>query len=81
MRDTTERPESVEAGTAILVGSDNDRIVFETFRLIDDPIAYARMSRAHNPFGDGRASARIVELIAATETVRRTKWNLTRKAT
>jgi UDP-N-acetylglucosamine 2-epimerase (non-hydrolysing) len=76
MRDTTERPEGIDAGTAILVGSDNERIVFETFRLIDDPVAYARMSRAHNPFGDGRASARIVELIADAEALGWTKRSL-----
>jgi UDP-N-acetylglucosamine 2-epimerase (non-hydrolysing) len=65
MRETTERPEGIEAGTARLVGVDADRIVTETFRLLDDPEAYAAMARAHNPFGDGRASARIVELLAA----------------
>ena len=65
MRETTERPEGVEAGTARLVGTDPDRIVAETFRLLDDASAYAAMARAHNPFGDGRAAARIVELLAA----------------
>jgi UDP-N-acetylglucosamine 2-epimerase (non-hydrolysing) len=65
MRDTTERPEGVEAGTALLVGTDTDRIVREASRLLDDQAAYMRMSRAHNPFGDGRAAARIVELIAS----------------
>ncbi len=64
MRDTTERPEGVEAGTALLVGADTDRIVREATRLLDDDAAYMRMSRAHNPFGDGRASERIVDLIA-----------------
>jgi UDP-N-acetylglucosamine 2-epimerase (non-hydrolysing) len=65
MRQTTERPEGVEAGTARLVGTDADRIVAETFRLLDDPTAYDEMARAHNPFGDGRAAARIVDLLAA----------------
>jgi UDP-N-acetylglucosamine 2-epimerase (non-hydrolysing) len=65
MRDTTERPEGVDAGTAILVGSDPDRIVSEATRLLDDAQAYLRMSRAHNPYGDGRASRRIADLIAA----------------
>ena len=65
LRDTTERPEGIEAGTSILVGTDPDRIVSEASRLLDDDEAYLRMSRAHNPFGDGRASPRIVELIAA----------------
>ena len=65
MRETTERPEGVEAGTAKLVGADADRIVAETFRLLDDEAAYAAMARAHNPFGDGKAAGRIVELLAA----------------
>jgi UDP-N-acetylglucosamine 2-epimerase (non-hydrolysing) len=65
MRDTTERPEGVDAGTAILVGSDRGRIVAEASRLLDDADAYERMSRAHNPFGDGQASRRIVDLVAA----------------
>lgn len=65
MRETTERPEGVEAGTARLVGTDADRIVAETFRLLDDEAAYAAMARAHNPFGDGNSAARIVELLAA----------------
>ena len=64
MRETTERPEGVEAGTAKLVGTDADTIVAEANRLLDDPAAYAAMARAHNPFGDGKAAARIVELLA-----------------
>ena len=64
MRETTERPEGVAAGTARLVGADEDRIVHEVFNLLDDSEAYAAMARAHNPFGDGRAAARIAELIA-----------------
>ncbi len=64
MRETTERPEGVEAGTARLVGTDADRIVAEAGRLLDDEAAYAAMARAHNPFGDGRSAARIVELLA-----------------
>jgi UDP-N-acetylglucosamine 2-epimerase (non-hydrolysing) len=64
MRETTERPEGVAAGTARLVGVDPDRIVAETFRLLDDASAYAAMARAHNPFGDGQAAGRIVELLA-----------------
>lgn len=64
MRETTERPEGVEAGTARLVGTQADRIVAEAERLLDDPAAYAAMARAHNPFGDGRSAARIVELLA-----------------
>ena len=63
MRETTERPEGVAAGTALLVGTDPDRIVAEVFTLLDDKAAHARMARAHNPFGDGQASARIARLI------------------
>ena len=54
----------MEAGTSQLVGTDRDRIVSEMFRLLDDNTAYAAMSRAHNPFGDGRAAARIARIIA-----------------
>lgn len=64
MRETTERPEGVAAGTAKLVGTHADRIVAETERVLDDEAAYAAMARAHNPFGDGRSAARIVELLA-----------------
>ena len=66
MRETTERPEGVEAGTARLVGTDADRIVAEAERLLDDERAYAAMSRAHNPFGDGKSAGRIVELLASS---------------
>ena len=66
MRETTERPEGVAAGTAKLVGTDADRIVAETGQLLDDDAAYEAMARAHNPFGDGHASERIVELLAAS---------------
>jgi len=65
MRETTERPEGVMAGTARLIGSDEDRIVAEVATLLDDPAAYAAMAKAHNPFGDGHASARIVEILYA----------------
>ena len=64
MRETTERPEGVEAGTARLVGTDADTIVAETEKLLDDPDAYAAMARSHNPFGDGRSAARIADLLA-----------------
>lgn len=63
MRETTERPEGVAAGTAKLVGTDRHRIVAEVFALLDDDAAYAEMARAHNPFGDGEASARIAGVI------------------
>ena len=64
MRDTTERPEGVVAGTARLIGTDEDRIVSEVFTLLDDKAAYSSMARAHNPFGDGQASNRIARIIA-----------------
>jgi UDP-N-acetylglucosamine 2-epimerase (non-hydrolysing) len=64
MRETTERPEGVAAGTARLVGTDEEAIVRETERLLDDPRAYEAMARAHNPYGDGKSSARIAELMA-----------------
>jgi UDP-N-acetylglucosamine 2-epimerase (non-hydrolysing) len=64
MRDTTERPEGVAAGTAKLVGADATVIVAETSRLLDDPAAYEAMSRAHNPYGDGTASRQIANIIA-----------------
>ena len=60
MRDTTERPEAVDAGTVRLVGTDYGRIVSETSRLLDDPAAYNAMSHAVNPYGDGLACRRIV---------------------
>lgn len=60
MRETTERPEAVEAGTVRLVGTDEDLIIRETERLLDNADAYAAMARAHNPYGDGRAAERIV---------------------
>lgn len=61
MRDTTERPEALSAGTVKLVGTDYDKIVGEVSRLIEDPVAYNLMSLAVNPYGDGKACRRIVE--------------------
>jgi len=63
MRDTTERPEGVAAGTAKLVGTDKDVILAEATRLLDDEDYYLAMARAHNPFGDGKASQRIADII------------------
>jgi UDP-N-acetylglucosamine 2-epimerase (non-hydrolysing) len=63
MRETTERPEGVAAGTAKLVGNDEEVIVTEASRLLDDRAAYEAMARAHNPFGDGRSSERIARII------------------
>ena len=64
MRETAERPEGVDAGTARLVGTDAARIVTEISTLLDDKAAYEAMARAHNPFGEGDAARRIVELLA-----------------
>ena len=64
MRETTERPEGITAGTAKLVGTNKDRIVTEIFSLLDDSEAYLAMARAHNPFGDGLAAQRIAEIVA-----------------
>ena len=64
MRDTTERPEAIDAGTVRLVGTDTARIVGEAVRLLDDGDAYRAMSRAHNPYGDGAAARRIAEIVA-----------------
>ncbi len=63
MRDTTERPEGVAAGTAKLVGTNKDVILYEAGRLLDDQDHYRDMARAHNPFGDGKASGRIADII------------------
>ncbi len=63
MRDTTERPEGVEAGTVKLVGPHADRIIEHVSALLTDQETYARMSEAKNPYGDGHAAARIVEAI------------------
>ena len=63
MRETTERPEGVVAGTAKLVGNDEEVIVTEASRLLDDSASYEAMARAHNPFGDGKSSERIARII------------------
>jgi UDP-N-acetylglucosamine 2-epimerase (non-hydrolysing) len=63
MRDTTERPEAVTAGTVILVGTDRKKIVEKTGQLLSDREAYDVMSQAHNPYGDGKAAARIITCI------------------
>jgi len=64
MRDTTERPEAVEAGTVILVGTNTDKIIKETQELIDNPDKYKSMSSLHNPYGDGKACQRIIDFIS-----------------
>jgi len=63
MRDTTERPEAVDAGTVLLVGTDKDRIVLEVTRLLDDQAHYGAMSQASNPYGDGNACEMIIEVL------------------
>lgn len=63
MRDTTERPEGVAAGNARLVGSDRSAIVGAVREVLGDPVVYERMARARNPYGDGRAARRIVEVL------------------
>jgi UDP-N-acetylglucosamine 2-epimerase (non-hydrolysing) len=63
MRDTTERPEAVEAGTVKLVGTDIGKIVESVQELLEDEIVYNRMTRAHNPYGDGKACQRIRQTI------------------
>jgi UDP-N-acetylglucosamine 2-epimerase (non-hydrolysing) len=62
-RTMTERPEAMEAGLAMLVGTDRKRIVSEASKLLSDSQAYARMSTGHNPYGDGNASQRIIEAL------------------
>jgi len=79
LRRDTERPEAIEAGTAILVGTDENRIVRETERLLSDPVAYQRMAHAHSPFGDGLAAKRIADILQAfgrddLDAVARWRW-------
>lgn len=63
LRETTERPEAVEAGTAKLIGTNPNQILLEAGELLSDPMAYEKMANAINPFGDGKASERIVEIV------------------
>lgn len=70
MRDTTERPEALKSGTVHLVGTDYGKILNEVSTLLDDVEAYAKMSQAVNPYGDGQACRRIVDALAEKETVR-----------
>jgi len=63
MRDTTERPEAVEAGTVKLVGTDKEKIIKEVEKLLNNRNEYDKMSKAHNPYGDGKASERIVKFL------------------
>lgn len=66
-RTTTERPEAVEEGTVLLVGTDSEKIIQKTQELLDDPAYYDKLSLLHNPYGDGKATARIVDYIKALE--------------
>ena len=63
MRETTERPEAITAGTVRLIGTDSRRIVAEVMRLLHDENEYQTMSRAHNPYGDGQSCARILQAL------------------
>ena len=63
MRDTTERPEAVEAGTVLLVGTNKELIVSETQDLLNNEQRFEKMSKLHNPYGDGNACKRVVEFI------------------
>ncbi len=63
MRETTERPEAVEAGTVVLVGTDEAKLVAEAESLLTDPIRYQAMAQAHNPYGDGQAAGRILDAL------------------
>ena len=67
MRDTTERPEAVEAGTVILVGTDKEKIIYECSTLLNDKERYAQMSALHNPYGDGKACEKIVTHIKSLQ--------------
>jgi UDP-N-acetylglucosamine 2-epimerase (non-hydrolysing) len=63
MRDVTERPEAVAAGTVKLVGANRERVVANVAELLDDEHSYKAMSRAHNPYGDGHACEKIVKVL------------------
>ena len=76
MRDTTERPEAVEAGTVVLVGTDKDIIVNESLDLLNNSERFEKMSKLHNPYGDGKACERIVAFIAKLEGKTINKENL-----
>jgi len=69
MRDTTERPEAVEAGTVKLVGTNKETIIKEAQKLLDDKNEYEKMSKAHNPYGDGKACEKIVKFVKEVDNV------------
>jgi len=64
LREATERPEALAAGTVRLVGTDRQRIKVEVARLLDDQQAYQQMAQAANPFGDGRAAEKIAQIVS-----------------
>ena len=70
MRDTTERPEAVEAGTVKLVGTNRQTIVNETMYLLNNPNAYKKMAFAHNPYGDGTACEKILKTLLTFEKIK-----------
>ena len=63
MRDTTERPEAIDAGTVILVGTDKKKIIFECNNLLNNEEKYDKRSTLHNPYGDGKACKKIVDFV------------------
>jgi UDP-N-acetylglucosamine 2-epimerase len=67
MRETTERPEGVDAGTLKLVGTETESIVREAKRLLEDKSAYARMAKAANPYGDGHAAEKIIQALLTSD--------------
>ena len=74
MRDKTERPEAMDAGTVKLVGSNAERIISEAQILLDDPQEYERMAQAHNPYGDGSACQKIIQIIHNTKKISETTY-------
>ena len=74
MRDNTERPEAVNAGTVLLVGTDEDLIVSKALNLLNNKARFNEMSKLHNPYGDGLASTRIVNFLI--KKVKNKIWNL-----
>ena len=64
LRETTERPEGIKAGTLKLVGTDRETVYQETLKLLEDKQAYQKMAQAVNPYGDGQASERIADILA-----------------
>ena len=65
MRDTTERPEAVAAGTVVLAGAEQKKIAGFAFKLLDNQVFYNKMAHAHNPYGDGKAAERIIKILSS----------------